>query len=658
MILNKINFTLIIILLSTILSFSNEIDVKHYTISLSIRDLEKQQILGNTEIIFDLKTFDSGLVEFDLLNFEIDSLQLNDVSSYAYEYDKKKVSIKYSSSIFNLDNNKIRIYYHGKPESDKRWGGFYFKDGIAFNMGVGMDSDPPCFGRCWFACRDNFYDKAIYEYKITVDSGYTAVCGGLLKETIINPDKSITFFWKGIHPIPTYLASVAVGKYKSILGKVKGVEREIPFSIYLLENTEAQLEARFFKLQSWLDVFEDLLGSFQWERIGYVSVPFSQGAMEHANNIAFSTGCNGFECEMTLIHEFSHNWFGNLVTCSDPANMWLNEGWASYCEVLAIEKLYGVKASENYLNYYIEILTSRRSFAENNKYAVFDLPLDQTYSDVAYKKGALVVHALRKFLGDSLFFPCVKKYLKEFQFGNMDTKSLIAFFEKNTMTNLHDFAELWLYNPGFPMIVSKGFVSKKVKKLYETKIELQSFHSKKIDFAIKTPLELLITGKNKEQEFLNVNISELKQTIIVRTSFEPTSIIVDPHQRLPDAISSHLEHIESDGEYEFAYPAGKLTVGQIKASGYFWIGKNFLSVCDIPNNYEAVGNNCWEIEGNLQADIKMINLGFPQKQKNLKMLYKSASSEKWEIHETDFNYATGQMKFACKNGWYCLVKEK
>src|SRR5690606_19549279 len=130
------------------------------------------------------------------------------------------------------DTQYVRVYYHGTPISDPDWGGYFFTDEFAFNVGVGMSMIPPTIGRVWFPCLDDFKNKATYTFHIRTDADKRAICNGVFTDSLTLPDQTRIWKWDLPYPIATYVTACAVGNFQIYKDTVHGLERIIPIEIY------------------------------------------------------------------------------------------------------------------------------------------------------------------------------------------------------------------------------------------------------------------------------------------------------------------------------------------------------------------------------------------------------------------------------------------
>jgi aminopeptidase N len=405
-----------IVLLSTFCIFpsalcaqtkADTIHVQCYNINLVIRDFEQQAINGFTDLVIEAKIAPLTCIVLDFLALTVDSIK-NGSNLVIFEHQGQNLKIELPFSTVG-ELQTIRVYYQGKPAQDTQWGGFYFTNEFAYNMGVGMVSLPHSFGRVWFPCIDEFTDKSTYTFNITTDLDKKAICGGILVDSTNFGDKML-WRWELTDPIPTYLASVAVGDYQVYRDTVHSISGNIlPIEIYANPYYIQRVPGSFVNLKTFIHTFEKRWGACRWQRVGYVVVPFPAGAMEHATNIAFPqssvTGTVNTNNQDLISHELAHSWFGNLITCTTPQNMWINEGFARYGEYLCHEildptlQIYKKRIRELHME-----VIKRSHIQDGGYYALDNIPTNITYGSTTYDKGGLVAYTLRHYMGDDLYF--------------------------------------------------------------------------------------------------------------------------------------------------------------------------------------------------------------------------------------------------------------
>lgn len=454
--LKKINFLFLVLVLnlniSTLLANRvDSIDIIHYNIETNLRNISSKQIAGSATLVALVKFAQTKSLVLDLLKYTVGSVQCNG-STTIFSQTDSTLHLRLGQAYKIGDTLRISIEYAGAPTLDTRWGGFYFNGNYAYNMGVGMASNPPNFGRCWFPCIDNFTDKATYEFHITTDSGYMAVCNGIQSPVTPAANNGLTWHWRLGQEIPTYIANVAVSKYVLVNQEVyQGMKRNIPITFAVEAKDTNNVKASFNKLSNALQCFEDKFGPYEFDRIGYVGVPFTSGAMEHAGNISYPLyAIDGSSTYETLMaHELSHHWFGNLVTTSTAGDMWLNEGWASYCEDIFLECVYGKEAYDSKINSELFEVLRLAHVRDGGYLPVSGVPLAQTYGTHVYTKGSLMAHSLRVFVNnDTAFFNTCKLYLSKYRFKTASSADLQSHFKSRFGSEIDAFFNSYIYDKG------------------------------------------------------------------------------------------------------------------------------------------------------------------------------------------------------------------
>lgn len=436
----------------------DSVDVLHYNLNMSIRNLGSKSIAGQALITARCKYSITNRITFDLLQLAVSEVRIND-SLVSFTQTDSTLHIQCDETYTLNDTLQLAITYGGQPKSDGIWGGFYFSGDYAYNMGVGFEANPHNFGRCWFPCNDNFTDRATYEFHVETDSGFVAVCNGLKLPENLAPNGGRVWNWHLQQPIPTYLASVAVGRYVLLEYSFTGKERNYPVVIAVTPADTVKAKTSLQKLNQAIACFEDKYGPYAFDRVGYVGVPFNAGAMEHATNIAYPLyALNGnFTYETLFAHELAHMWWGNLATCSTASDMWLNEGWASFNEALFLECVYGSDSYDQEINQNTLDVLLGAPRNDGAWYPVSGVPHNATYGTHVYKKGALMAHSLRAIMGDSSFFVACKTYFNTFHMKSVNTADLQGVFQEYTTVDLSSFFANWILLPGHSAVAVSNY---------------------------------------------------------------------------------------------------------------------------------------------------------------------------------------------------------
>ena len=585
------------------LSPADSIDILHYTLNLRITDLKSRQIHG----IADLQAYtllDSVhtvplMLEPPLV---VDSVWI-DEERVRYATGPGNAVVVFLPEVADRESTiLLTLFYHGHPARDPRWGGFYFMQHTAFNMGVGMNVIPHPFGRAWFPCRDNFTDKATYDYFITVPDTLTAACPGTLQAIIPNAGHTRTFHWNLSSPVSTYLSSVAVSRYALLNDSLRGKNGLIPAQYFVKPENKEKAKITFSHVQQYLTIYEDLFGPYPWEKIGYAEVPFPHGAMEHATCISIPDNAvdGTHDHDILLAHEFSHSWFGNLVTCKSAGDMWLNEGWATYCEALYLEYSRGEEAYTRYISANHKRVLQYAHITDDGYHALANVPEEITYGTTVYKKGADVICTLRNFLGDKDFFDAMKIYFGEYSFKNISTEEFEHFLTRVTHRNLQDFFNTWVYTPGFPHFSIDSLMVIRDRDDYITGLFLRQRLKGRKAYAIDVPVEVTLLDDMWQEHRFTVSISGPRQRRSLITSFPPAAVMINTGHFVQDATTSDHHIIRHPGSVTFDNCFFTLQVSEISDSAYLrivhhWIGPEHTA--SVPGDLEISAARYWSVEG-------------------------------------------------------------
>ena len=589
---------------------SDTVDILKYTINLTVTDFTNKIISGNTKITFTPKINNVNKLNLDLLVLSIDSVK-NGGSHLTYSYNDTLLSVNLSSAYSINDTSSIVVFYHGTPQIDhpSAWGGFYFQSGFAYNLGVGFDANPHVYGRVWFPCFDNFTERSTYEFNITTNNGKIAYCNGYLANDTTDGLGNRTRKWIMDKEIPTYLASVSIGNYTQINKTYNGINGTIPIVIAALPTDTTAVKNSFVNLNLALSTFENHFGAYKWNKVGYCMVPFSSGAMEHATNITYpKTFANGTTTYQTLYaHELSHHWFGDLATCRTQEDMWLNEGWAHYCEFIFTEALSGHTA---YLN---DVRTNHEEnlhflhVKESGYLTLSNIPSNYTYGDHVYNKGADIAHTMRGYMGDSLFFYSIKTYLSQNNYKDVSSNDF-----KNALTiasgiNMDDFFNGWVFNPGWPHFSIDSFLIVPSGNNYNVCVFLKQKLTGAPNYFMNVPLEVTFKSADWSEKTESIIMSGAKDSFNFTIPFKPVFISLNMGEKISDAIAPEIKKIKTVGTFNFTNTKMILNVTNISDSAFVRVEHNYTAPDDFktPNRpYRLSPNHYWKVDGILPANFK------------------------------------------------------
>ena len=658
---------------------ADSIDILHYNINLTLQNFADRSLTGITDL--QVYTLQDSVRDIRLMlaHLTVDSVWINEERNNHIIRKRGILLIRMEEAQDKGSTILVTVFYHGKPVHDPHWGGFYFTPHAAFNMGVGMTVVPHPYGRSWFPCLDNFTNKATYDYFITIPDTLVAACPGTLEKIFNNHDGTVTYHWNLSNPIPTYLSSVAISNYTILKKSLHGMNGIITVYYFIPKGKVAEAKITFSHVPDYLRIYESLLGPYQWEKAGYATVPFQGGAMEHATCISIPetviTGSHDFDD--LLSHEFAHSWFGNLVTCKTAQDMWLNEGWATYCEALYREGSRGRADYDRFVQENHREVLQFTHIIDGGYFPVYGIPENLTYGSTVYKKGADMICTLRNFLGDKVFFDALKKYFHQYAFSNISTRGFESFLTKTTHANLEDFFNTWIYTPGFPHFSLDSSLTIKDRDDYVTALFLKQRLRGRKDYSYNTPVVVTLLDNTWKQHNEKVVISGPYQKEFLITSFKPVVAMLNLNQYVSDATSSEYKVIKKSGSYTFDNCYFKLTVKKPVDSAFFRVVHHWIGPEPSAKSQGVIlsENRYWSIEGILpdSSDWKgsffynfshSMRTGYldtlpPPPFKNmLRLLYRPSVRTSWQAipYQIQGTSVSGTLQTSfIKRGDYCVA---
>lgn len=647
----------------------SEYDVLNYSIRLNMTNLGNKSINGNAVLKLRLLKNNVKLIQLDLAKLNVDSVLINNVKQ-GFTKNDSQVFVSVNQN-FNLgDTVLLNCFYGGAPAQDGRWGGFYFTDNYAFNLGVGFTVNPHNFGRAWFPCVDNFTERSTYDFHITTDNNFMAVCNGIPQMSNVNNDNTITWNWVLNQAIPTYLACVAVSNYTTIKYTYKGKTKNFDVILAAQAKDTIKVKASMVNLDKALQFFEDKFTPYPFDRAGYVMVPFSGGAMEHATCITYPLfGVDGtLSYETLMAHELSHMWWGDMVTCETASEMWLNEGWASFCEALFLELMYGKEAFYKDMNEKLLLVLRSAHLTDGQFLVLNEIPHEVTYGDHVYKKGALTVTALRYYMGDTAFYAACGSYLNKYKFQSSNSILLRNEFQKFTPINLTQFFNDWVFTPGGVAVVASNYniVKNNTNNVVNLNVR-QHNRGNNIKYSY-IPFKVTLFDKKGNRMVYNDSIKtyEKQLQITVPNTFEPVYILVNENNELPLARTYSMQTVKGTGIKLFGDALLSINIQQnidsaVVLAEHYWAGATQYEVA--PKGIRIHNYRFWNIDGNFDSNQLKGQLFFNYdgttpinksaghldytlpftNEDSLVLLYKAPGSNAWVLH-TDNTKIMGSSK--------------
>ena len=505
-------------------------DVHFYGIDLEVSDTSTF-IRGSTEIRSTAEVeMDEAVFELSV-SMTVDSVFINGQKVPAFAHGNDLVRITVPSRIEPGQAFTARIFYHGK-------GGRY-----GFFSGISNRRDPfwgnrvtytlsePFHALDWFACKQVLTDKAdsanIY---LTVEDHLKAGSNGLLAGVDSLPGNRTRYRWETRYPIAFYLLSLSVSEYQDYSYYLH--PEQTPDS-FLFQNYIYDTAAYLPAFRDDIDATGDMMSSFSrifgiypfWrEKYGHCLAPMG-GGMEHQTMTTLANF--GFNL---VAHELAHQWFGDNVTCASWQDIWINEGFASYAEYLALEQLVSLSAADDWME-----MAHNRVYTEpegsvyipeeeaTNEFRIFSFAL-------SYKKGAALLHMIRYELNDdSAFFETLENFQREFADSVATGDDFLRVLNETTGRNFDWFFEQWYYGQGYPEFNLSWWQT--ADSLF---ISAEQKGSSPVTPFFRTSLDIGLILENGRDSTLRVDYDSPLKTIQIPLDQRVLDLAVDPANWIVD----------------------------------------------------------------------------------------------------------------------------
>ena len=374
----------------------------------------------------------------------------------------------------------------------------------------------------WFPVKQDLRDKAdsVYIF-ITAPRPLQGISNGVLTDVVDLGDNKRRFEWKSRYPITYYLISMTVGDYiqYDLTADVNGVTVPQPNYVYNSPGCLETYKDAIDKTPMLIGLFSDIFipYPFAGEKYGHVMAPFN-GGMEHQTITMM--GLFNF---WLIAHELAHQWFGNYVTCATWQDIWINEGFASYCEYLAYEFTGQEAAAKTWL---ATAYDRARTMPSGAVYLTPSEALNESRifnSALSYKKGAALLHMLRREIADDeIFFGALRRFLTEFGDSTATGLDFLDVVNRHSGNDYRWFFDQWYFGKGFPT-VNAGFV----RKIDRTVITLRQTPSDQSNPFFRMSLRVRIEYEDYSRDtILDWRCNE--QAFVIPSYDRPVRIVIDP----------------------------------------------------------------------------------------------------------------------------------
>jgi aminopeptidase N len=502
------------------------VDIQHIALALDV-DPSKRSVSG-TATLRATAIAATKAVELDAVELTIEKVTANGKAA-AFRHDGKRLRVELSAQLAAGGTLELVIDYKGAPRR-----GLYFvepdegypdKPTQVWTQGQDEDS------RYWFPCVDSPHEKATSELIVTVPASLFALSNGVLVSDKTKGGKR-TLHWKLDVPHSCYLVTLAVGDFAAIETKW----RDTPVVYYVARGREAEAQRTLERTPQMLELFSQKFGvAYPYPRYSQVFVAdFIFGGMENTSATTLTDtvllderAAIDYDIDALVAHELAHQWFGDLVTCRDWGEGWLNEGFATYAEYIWREHHEGRDAADLELEEWADMYFGedaaryRRTIATK----LYDEPID-VFDHHLYEKGGRVLHMLRNVLGDDAFWKSLAHYLGKHARGLVESRDLARAVEEATGKVPDWFFSQWVIDgAGHPELEVHVAWDPETNLAVVTVEQQQKVDARTPLFRLPTQMRFRVGDKDVD---VPIEVTEQRHAFRMRLDAEPSQAIFDP----------------------------------------------------------------------------------------------------------------------------------
>ncbi len=493
-------------------------------------DVDAKSLEGTARISFERKDALARELALDAVAFTIERVELigagaRGAARHTYDGDTLRIEVPP-----RLTRGEVRVTYRATPQR-----GMYF---LAPDEHV-RDRPRQVWTQCQdedarhiFPCVDKPHVKATLDLTVRVPRGWTTLSNGELVSSEKRPQAKLwRYRWSMKDPLPSYLVTLVAGELVTLDG---GEAAGVPVTYLVPAGREADGQRAFGRTPAMIELFGRLTGvAYPWNKYAQVAVSdFIFGGMENTSATTMyehvlldEKAALDITSDDLVAHELAHQWFGDYVTCRDWSHAWLNEGFATFFEHLDREAHHGLDEYEYGLKTDLEayVAESGSRYARPIVCSDYEAPID-LFDRHLYEKGGLVLHMLRRELGDATFWAGVRTYLERHARGVVETRDLLRALEDASGRSLEAIFDQWVLRAGHPELDVK--IEHDAGVLLVTVKQTQAIDAASPAYTF--PLELAIGGAGGKVRVERRTVSEACVTLAVPSPERPQWVVVDP----------------------------------------------------------------------------------------------------------------------------------
>lgn len=574
-------------------------NVNFYDLDLTINPSTKTidgSLLCRVEIVNPIDTLVLDLDDPFTVDSVLFKLGDGNYSNVAFIHSDEQLKINIPVTVISGDMVTVHIFYNGAPRiaSNPPWGvGFVWETTPSGKPWIGVACEDEG-ADIWWPCKDHPSDEPdSMMMHFTVPNPLFCVSNGRYLGSTNNEDNTTTFDWFISTPINNYNVTIYAAEYAFIEDEyITVIGDTIPFYFAVLPEDSVTAANYMDVFLTEFDFLESICGPFPFgtDKHGWAHAPY--WGMEHQTIIAYGHDftVNGWGYDYIHYHELAHEWWGNLLTAKDWADVWIHEGVATYTEALYVEHMHGMA------DYHQFMVSNRPGDYHSQPLAPLEeLTASQGFDLNPYSRGAAVMHTLRYHLGDETFFNLFKRWLypdsTDYDNTNgrqcriLSTEDLKDEAEEVTGRELDPFFDVFLREASYPVLHV-------VREIDSADFTWETENNILLDVSIP----ILVNGENHTVEMVagkgsftvaiddELEIDPLKWILMAKPS-----IVVSVHNNIAEKIEYRLEQnypnpINHSTTIKFSIPVSQFVTLKV----YDLLGNEIITLV---NGKQSAGNH-------------------------------------------------------------------
>ncbi len=589
----------------------------------------------------------------DTIKIDAISMQFEDVfiNGVLVNYKNKDKTLDLYEG-FKKGKNSVSFTYKAKPKQTLYFIGKEEKLQI-WTQGQGK------YTSHWLPSFDNANEKVIFNIAVEFKDNFQALSNGNLNRISFDAKhKTKQWHYQMQKPMSSYLVMLAIGNFVKKTSKTKS---GTTLEFYLDKKDTLKFEPTYRYSKQMFDYLEQEIGiNYPWKMYRQVPVrDFLYAGMENTTSTIFaqdfvvdSIGFNDKNYVNVNAHELAHQWFGNLVTAKESKHHWLQEGFATYYALLAEREIFG----EDY--FYNELNNYALQLQEASKYDTIPILNEKASSLSFYRKGAWALQVLREDIGADKFRKAVKKYLKKYEYKNVDTDNFLKIVKQVSNYDVANFKKIWLEQAGFETELAQKQLSKNkfiqefenLKNSKKSLLELETILKSDAYF----PIKQLIIYQTQNLPFderkvllnaaLQTNNIQVRQTVATTVNIIPSdyktfyeTLLLDnsyktkeiallnlcnnfPNEQINYLNSTKKWANESSGNFQFTWLKVAILTENFATENKLTYYKTLLDYAD--DLYESsIRQNALEVLLEINPNDKQV----------IELLFKATQHHKWQF---------------------------